>query len=532
MTSQYKVWVFLAVVAIYAGVVSQAHAVAPTLSLATTNGDSVQITVHGDPNVGVTFYYNLGSASGVLSTSLGFTDASGTFSTIISSNGYAVTSGSLVYIIVNGQQSSIQTWPYGAAGSSGTGSLSLSQNSVSVGVGQSASVSVQGSSSGVYLLSNGSPSVAMVATNGTQVTVTGQQTGSTNVTLCAVGSASNCTTLVVAVGGNTGTGSFGFSPNTLSLSIGQGANVALSGGSSYYISATTNASVSSQIINNSTMTVTGLTNGAATLTVCSVSPNACGSLPLTVGTGSLTATSATTAATGKITFAVSNPTVIVGQTLNIGVSGGSGGYTLSNNPNPNMVQATVGGSTIVLTGVGAGSTFVTVCDTANSNVCGTIFFNVVSDTTSPQISQGILSPAVVSPVPTVITQNSSSASLRDVLATIQTMQSQLVQLLSQLQAMQNSLSQLISKVAPTTPASSGNISFTGYVFTLALEKGSAGMEVLELQKKLTALGFYSGPLNGSFGLQTEAAVKAFQIARGISAQGNVGPSTRRALNAE
>jgi peptidoglycan hydrolase-like protein with peptidoglycan-binding domain len=56
--------------------------------------------------------------------------------------------------------------------------------------------------------------------------------------------------------------------------------------------------------------------------------------------------------------------------------------------------------------------------------------------------------------------------------------------------------------------------------------------VTELQKKLKAGGFFSGSVTGTYGSLTEAAVKKFQSAHGITTRGYVGPATRDALNAE
>ena len=43
----------------------------------------------------------------------------------------------------------------------------------------------------------------------------------------------------------------------------------------------------------------------------------------------------------------------------------------------------------------------------------------------------------------------------------------------------------------------------------------------QLQKRLTALGFYSGPITGTFGPLTEAAVKKLQKAHGLTQAGYV-----------
>ncbi len=70
----------------------------------------------------------------------------------------------------------------------------------------------------------------------------------------------------------------------------------------------------------------------------------------------------------------------------------------------------------------------------------------------------------------------------------------------------------------------------GFVFNNFLSVGSTGNDVTELQKRLTTLGVYSGPITGYFGSLTQAAVDQFQGAHGISRVGYVGPTTRAALN--
>ncbi len=78
--------------------------------------------------------------------------------------------------------------------------------------------------------------------------------------------------------------------------------------------------------------------------------------------------------------------------------------------------------------------------------------------------------------------------------------------------------------AVTTPTAT-------YAFTLFLGIGSTGTQVRDLQNYLAAKGFYSGPVTAYFGSLTQAAVKKYQAAHGISAVGYVGPGTRAALNA-
>lgn len=68
-----------------------------------------------------------------------------------------------------------------------------------------------------------------------------------------------------------------------------------------------------------------------------------------------------------------------------------------------------------------------------------------------------------------------------------------------------------------------------YNEALALQRGDNNSQVRNLQSCLKRLGYFKGPVNGNFASMTEAAVRRFQRANGISAIGKVGPKTRRAL---
>ena len=58
-----------------------------------------------------------------------------------------------------------------------------------------------------------------------------------------------------------------------------------------------------------------------------------------------------------------------------------------------------------------------------------------------------------------------------------------------------------------------------------LRKGSTDPEVKDVQEAMKALGHDPGPVDGVFGTRTENAVKAFQVAREITADGIVGRVT-------
>lgn len=64
----------------------------------------------------------------------------------------------------------------------------------------------------------------------------------------------------------------------------------------------------------------------------------------------------------------------------------------------------------------------------------------------------------------------------------------------------------------------------------SLKKGASGANVVELQRALAREGFDPGKVDGKFGPATERAVKAFQRARGLEADGIAGRLTQAALS--
>lgn len=64
---------------------------------------------------------------------------------------------------------------------------------------------------------------------------------------------------------------------------------------------------------------------------------------------------------------------------------------------------------------------------------------------------------------------------------------------------------------------------------MAIRSGDQGEDVKDLQRALNAAGFNAGAADGHFGARTETALKAFQTARGLVADGVAGPKTLRAL---
>lgn len=65
---------------------------------------------------------------------------------------------------------------------------------------------------------------------------------------------------------------------------------------------------------------------------------------------------------------------------------------------------------------------------------------------------------------------------------------------------------------------------------ITLKRGSAGSEVKALQKRLLEVGFNPGEQDGEYGGGTEAAVRSFQLNKGLLADGIAGRRTLAALD--
>lgn len=78
-------------------------------------------------------------------------------------------------------------------------------------------------------------------------------------------------------------------------------------------------------------------------------------------------------------------------------------------------------------------------------------------------------------------------------------------------------------------SSARSTSTAAAVIGVSLKLGSEGSAVRNVQTKLKSLGYYTGSVDGSYGTGTEEAVKAFQKANGLKADGKAGESTLNKL---
>ncbi len=222
-------------------------------------------------------------------------------------------------------------------------------------------------------------------------------------------------------------------------------------------------------------------NGYLTLTISTASYSiACGNTAYVIVNGQRSqtiswsapgSTVCSTAQSDKFSFSDKDIVMTVGETRIITVNG-SGGYKITENSSP-IIGATISSNTLTLHARAFGGSALTICDSQEK--CNVLY--VVA-----------LYPTPAAPAPSQPTQPTT----------------------------------------PVTPPVATPVA--KYTFKLFLNLDSEGSEVTELQKKLTSLGFYSGPVTGYFGPLTRAAVIKFQKAKGIEPLGHVGPSTRVQLN--
>jgi ferredoxin len=357
--------------------------VPPSLQLsATGTSDQVQVTVTADPNQSVLLSYTKAGAGPTISV-LGTTNGNGSYTQTISSAAYGLTSGTAVTALIggtNGLKSQTLSWPTVASANA----LTLSQNAVVLTVGASSSLTASNTGgAALYVSNNSNPSIANVNISGTQITLTGNISGSTNVTVCPVGAADNCPTIAVSVL-SSGAALLSFSQTSVTIVQGQNLPITISGGNgAYAVRSNSSASTVQASVNGAVLTLsTGATSGTASITVCSTDGVTCGVVVATVGDPSTVA----------VTFSNTAPTVLTNQNTTVAIYGPSGTQLyVSNNSAPNVVQANLSGSTLTLAGITAGTSNVTVC--ATTNTCATLAVTVQNGATGGPItlSQNALS---------------------------------------------------------------------------------------------------------------------------------------------
>lgn len=414
----------------------------------------------------------------------------------------------------------------------------LSLSNVTLALQQKVTINAIGNSPGVYLQSNSNAVAASVQANGKQLTITANQPGVSQVGVCTVGTAGECSNLAITVQFPS---IVKLSQTDILLSPGQTTTVTISGGSGAYTISNSNAASVSATLSSTTLSLSAVTVGGTGITICDSANNAaCSTLYVNVAANTAGAASTSTAgaATG-VNFSNGNPTVVMGTDTTISLTGGGGNgsaYFVLNNSRTDLVRATTNGASLVLTGLGAGSATLLVC--ARGGDCGTLPVTVASSQTvasatptpTPAPQATAMTPVTTATVqfPAMLTAGSS----QNVLDVIAAMQKQLTVMLEQIKTMNSALVQLATAVRASTVAATRNATISsGYAFTKLLNNGMQGEGVTALQERLAQLGFFTGTASGSFGPATKSALEKYQAARNLEVTGILDKDTRAALNA-
>ncbi|HVY67904.1 MAG TPA: hypothetical protein VHA30_03350, partial [Patescibacteria group bacterium] len=250
-------------------------------SLSLSAGQTGNVTAYSYSGYGL--YISSNSNSSVASASVSgntisvYALNSGSSTIVICSNGNYGCANLFVSVSGNGNGNCY----YGNCG----GNLSLSQTSLYLNSGQTGTVTIYGSGS-YYVSSNSNSGVATANVYSNTLSVYGNYTGTTTITVCQSGGA--CGTVYVSVnsgGYYGGSSSISFNPASLNLSAGQSQTVSVYGGSGnyYYVSSNSNPAVVSAQISGSSLTVyANAQTGSATITVCQSGYSSCGTLYVTV----------------------------------------------------------------------------------------------------------------------------------------------------------------------------------------------------------------------------------------------------------
>ena len=545
--------------------VGYAHAtLVPTLSVSPlVGGTTAQVTVYGaDPNASILLDYP--TTASIASANIGTTNASGYFTAVIDATTYSIASGASVYVMVDGQVSPSVIWPSYSA----SGNLALSQTSLILNVGQTATVNTSVSAT-LSMTNNTNPSVAGVSISGNQITFNAFSAGASTITICASGL--GCNTIAVNVQSPlSSASSITFSQNNITLAAGQSQAVTITGSGSYYINSNLNSAIAVANISGSTVTIGAVTAGTDTVSICSTSnaSTICAALNITV-TQAAGNSNSNSNNQNNLTFAQSSVNLVAGQNQSVAITNGTGGvYYISTNSNSGAVTANISGSNVALTGLAFGGANITVCTV--SNQCGTLYAFVsttnstqTNNTTAPALSsfqtsstvsngnflgsgsvltftfstnQSINTPRVTVGTANVPVNGSGNGpyTASYTLNGSESLPLQVTVVYSNPAGSQSQNTFWFGKnetLSNTNVSqSSSNSGGSNTTFIQDLHDGSKGTEVVNLQKRLTALGLYTGPITGTYGSLTKAAVKAYQAKHSIQQLGIIGPATRTLLN--
>ena len=238
---------------------------------------------------------------------------------------------------------------------SGTTQSSLfttAPNAVTVPVGASTSYTVAGGTA-PYSVGSSNSAVASAAVSGGGLTITGNAAGTAQVNVLDATGATVSINVTVGVGGSSAL--YTTAPAAVTIGTGASGVYTVGGGAGGYVATTSNAAVVTVGVSGSTLTITPMTAGTASVQVFD-----------SAGTSVTIAVTVTEVQPGTLLTQPSAATGNVGDSLVFLVSGGSPSYTItvSNTSIASVSPSTVGasGGSFMLTLHNVGTTVATITD--------------------------------------------------------------------------------------------------------------------------------------------------------------------------
>ncbi|CAN5445352.1 hypothetical protein BH11PSE11_BH11PSE11_30820 [soil metagenome] len=216
---------------------------------------------------------------------------------------------------------------------------------------------VIGGGTAPYFVTSNNTGVATVAINGNAFIITGVSAGSATVSI--LDSTGSPLSVAVTVGsGGTATPLFTTAPAAVTVGVGLNSTYSISGGKAPYTVSSSNQTVATTSITGNDFTITGVAAGSAQVIVLD-SVGTAVTIAVTVSGGPTP--------TALFTTSPSAITIAIGEASAFTIGGGTMPYAATTS-NASVANVSVNGSSLTITGVGAGTAQVLVFDAFGTSV--------------------------------------------------------------------------------------------------------------------------------------------------------------------
>ena len=257
--------------------------------------------------------------------------------------------------------------------------------SVTIAIGSTQTYAVRGGT-GPYTATSSNASVAFASLVGDSLTVTGITAGSANVFISdSQGATVNVAVTVPAA--STVALSTTAPPTGVTIAIGSTQTYAVRGGTGPYTATSGNTSVAVVSLVDNSLTVTGITAGAANVVIRD-SQGATVNVAVTVPAASTVP---------LFTTAPPSVTIAIGSTQTYGVGGGTGPYTATTS-NSTVADVSLVGNSLKVLGLKAGSASIVVRDAVGASTTVAVTVGLTPLSITPNSATGIIDDILVATI--------------------------------------------------------------------------------------------------------------------------------------